>query len=198
MSGKFFAFFKICEDFSHTLRIMNVKVIKMDAFTEIIDTYRDNLIFFLNRTLQNLSIAEELAADTFAELIIHPGRYDSKKAGFKTWLFTIAHHKMVDYIRHANRYKILSYEETPDKSLEYESFEKDILNKERNRILHDALFQIKEDYRTALHLIFFEDMSYEEAAKVMKKNRKQIDNLVYRGKSALREILEKEGFSYEE
>lgn len=170
----------------------------MDAFTEIINTYRDQLIFFLNRTLQNLSIAEELAADTFAELIIHPGRYDSEKAGFKTYLFTIAHHKMVDYIRHANRYKFVSYEETPEKSLEYESFENQILEKERSKILHAALEKIKDDYREALHLIYFEDMSYEDAAKVMKKSKKQIDNLVYRGRMALREILEKEGFSYEE
>ena len=41
-------------------------------------------------------------------------------------------------------------------------------------------------------------LSYEDAARIMKKSRKQIDNLVYRGKIALRKILEKEGFVYEE
>ena len=39
-----------------------------NAFSEILDLYRDNLIFFINRTVNNLSVAEELAADNFAEL----------------------------------------------------------------------------------------------------------------------------------
>jgi len=47
--------------------------------------------------------------------------------------------------------------------------------------------------REVIHLIYFENLSYEEAAKVMKKNKKQIDNLLYRAKSALRTILGKEG-----
>ncbi|MBR2220459.1 MAG: hypothetical protein IJ974_05730, partial [Phascolarctobacterium sp.] len=40
-------------------------------------------------------------------------------------------------------------------------------------------------------LIYFEEMTYEEAAKVMKKNRKQVDNLLYRAKKELRIILGK-------
>ena len=38
-----------------------------------------------------------------------------------------------------------------------------------------------------------EDLSYAEAAEVMKKNEKQISNMVYRGKQSLRALLEKEG-----
>ena len=37
-------------------------------------------------------------------------------------------------------------------------------------------------------------MSHEEAARVMKKTRKQIYNLAARGKKALRETLEGMGF----
>ena len=47
--------------------------------------------------------------------------------------------------------------------------------------------------RDLKHLIYFEDMTYEEAAKVMKKNRKQVDNLLYRAKKELRIILGKDG-----
>ena len=42
-------------------------------------------------------------------------------------------------------------------------------------------------------MIYFEELSYEETAKVMKKNKKQIDNLLYRSKEKLRTILGKEG-----
>lgn len=46
------------------------------AFSELLDLYRDNLIFFINRTIHNLHVAEELAADCFVELLIHPKRYN--------------------------------------------------------------------------------------------------------------------------
>ena len=46
--------------------------------------------------------------------------------------------------------------------------------------------------RLAVHLVYFEELSYEEAARVMKKSKKQIDNLLYRAKSFLRSELGKE------
>ena len=42
-------------------------------------------------------------------------------------------------------------------------------------------------------MVYFEDMSYEETARVMKKSRKQVDNLLYRAKKELRIILGKDG-----
>ena len=53
--------------------------------------------------------------------------------------------------------------------------------------------KLSQDMRVAVHLVYFEEMTYEEAAKVMKKNRKQIDNLLYRAKKELRIILGKDG-----
>ena len=45
----------------------------------------------------------------------------------------------------------------------------------------------------AVALVYFEGMSYDEAAKVMKKNKKQVDNLLYRAKAQLRSLIGKEG-----
>ena len=53
------------------------------------------------------------------------------------------------------------------------------------------------DYYTALHLVYFEEMSNAEAGKVMNKSVKQIENLVYRAKLRLREILSQKGVNYE-
>lgn len=47
--------------------------------------------------------------------------------------------------------------------------------------------------RVVIHLIYFEGMSYDETARVMKKNRKQVDNLLYRAKKELRIILGEDG-----
>ena len=47
--------------------------------------------------------------------------------------------------------------------------------------------------RIAVHLVYFEELSYEEAAKIMNKNAKQIDNLLYRAKNTLRATLGEKG-----
>jgi RNA polymerase sigma-70 factor (ECF subfamily) len=47
-------------------------------------------------------------------------------------------------------------------------------------------------------LIYFDGFSSAEAGLVMKKSSRQMKNLVYRAKSALKSELDKEGFVYEE
>ena len=72
----------------------------------------------------------------------------------------------------------------------------DLLRSERDRQLYDALEKLKAEYREALYLVYFEDMSYRDAATVMNKSESQITKLVYRGKQSLKVILEQEGFTY--
>jgi len=47
-------------------------------------------------------------------------------------------------------------------------------------------------------LIYFEGLSNADTASIMRKNARQMKNLVYRAKSALKSELDKEGFVYEE
>lgn len=166
-----------------------------NAFSEILNMYRDKLIFFINRTINNLSVAEELAADSFAELLIHPKRYNFS-VSLKTYIFTIGHNKMVSYIRKNSRYVMTSLEDVTEKSVEYASFEEEVLREEQRRLCNEAISKLPKDYQTVLHLLYFENMSYEEAGKVMNKSVKQVTNLAYRGRNSLKNILEQEGFEY--
>ena len=69
---------------------------------------------------------------------------------------------------------------------------------ERKIALHRALRKLHIEYRQVLWLLYFEGLSSTEAAVVMKKNPRQMKNLTYRAKSALKSQLDKEGFVYEE
>ena len=160
------------------------------AFSEIIELHKDNLIFFINRYVRNIAVAEELAEDVFAELLIHKRRYNFKTS-LKTYIFTIGRNKAVSYVRKCVRHPECAYEYIENES-DRRSLEDEFIQKERERELHKALNKLNEDYRTVLHLIYFEEMSYANAAKVMKKNTKQIENLVYRARNTLKKELEKE------
>ena len=101
--------------------------------------------------------------------------------------------RALDHLRHRKVLEEVSLSEAQTVADDTASIEAQILTDERKRQLHAAIAQLPEELRIAVHLVYFEEMTYEEAAKVMKKNRKQIDNLLYRAKKALHTILGKDG-----
>jgi RNA polymerase sigma-70 factor (ECF subfamily) len=74
--------------------------------------------------------------------------------------------------------------------------EMNILREEQNLRLYEALSQLRAEYRQILILLYFEDMTHEEAGRVMEKNRKQIYNLADRARAALKKELERMGFEH--
>ena len=161
------------------------------AFDEIMKELFGNLIFFINRYVRDLSVAEDLAIDAFSDLIVHRHRYHFK-VSLKTYLFMIGRSRALDYLK---RRKLIRFDslseagEIPDAAA---GPEEQLLKDERKRTVHKAIAALPEEMAVAIHLVYFEELSYEEAAGVMKRSRKQIDNLLYRAKKELREILGEE------
>ena len=162
------------------------------AFDEILKSYRDNLTFFINRYVHDPDAAEDLAIDTFMYLIVHPWRYHFM-VPLKTYLFMIARSRALDYLKHRKKLNMIPIEEVSTMVSDGISLEELILLDERKQALNRALSQLSGEMQTAVHLVYFEDLTYEDAAKVMKKNKKQVANLLYRAKEKLRTILGKDG-----
>lgn len=81
---------------------------------------------------------------------------------------------------------------------EEQNLEKSYIRDERKIEVHKALTTLNADYKNILWLVYFEGFSNKEAAMILRKNDRQIKNLLYRAKQALKMKLEKEGFVYEE
>lgn len=163
------------------------------GLNEIVNIYGDNLMLFINGFVNNLSIAEEIMEDVFMELVVKRHKF-REESTFKTYLFKIGRNKAINVIKKNKRYTYIEDKEIEDSK----RFEDNIIKNEEQKHIHEALKKLPKDYKTVLYLIYFEDMSYQEIEKVMRKNNKQIKNLAYRARIALKEILGKEGFSYEE
>ena len=76
-----------------------------------------------------------------------------------------------------------------------ELVEETVQSAERARLLRTCMAELHEDYREALFLVYFEGLSHAETAAVMGKREKQVADLIYRGKIALRKRLEQEGIT---
>lgn len=161
------------------------------AFDELMDQYHDGLILFINKYINNFSAAEELAADCFVELIVHKKRFLGN-SDFKTYLYSIGRHKAIDFIRKDSKKKTFQPEDIPEIAND-EDIEEVFIKDESKRALHKAISMLSEDYRAAVYLVFFEELSYEATAKTLGKSKKQVDNLIYRAKHALKKILTEGG-----
>ena len=165
------------------------------AFDEILTQYFDSLTFFINRYLHDVHASEDVAIDTLLQLIIHPSRYDFKTP-LKAYLYMMARSRALNELKRRRRHATVSLDEAAELSGDELSLADAVIADERRRVLNAALERLSEPFRSVLHLVYFEDMSYDEAGRVMKKSRKQIDNLLYRAKAALRAELGKDGADY--
>lgn len=160
-----------------------------DAFTDLVALYEHELFFFLNGIVRDSHEAKHIMIDAFANLAISGGGFMGRSS-IKTYLFTIAKNLAIKYLKMRNKEQHITFEEIqeaiPD---DKDSPDKIYERMENHRKLHDAMMELKEDYRVVLVLLYFEDMSYIEAGQVMNKNVKQIGDLAYRAKAALKKRL---------
>ena len=164
---------------------------------ELVEAYSDNLIFFINRFINDLVLSEDLMSDTFLELIVKKPIFKGDSS-FKTYLFKIGRNKAFDYLRKQNRTVIVPFHNAENEIPDVISIENNILKNDQQKHVNQCLENIKKEYREVLHLLYFEEMSNEAVSIIMKKSKKQIENLAYRAKLTLKSTLEKEGFVYEE
>ena len=104
----------------------------------------------------------------------------------------------MDYLRRASKRSDTPFEDLENYIGDQCDLETLYIKEEQKITVHRALQTLHADYRQVLWLIYFDDFSPAEAAVVMKKTPRQMKNLVFRAKNALKSQLEKEGFTYEE
>ncbi len=168
-----------------------------EGLTNIIRDYKDGLILYLNKYVNNIYTAEELMQETFFKIAVKRPKFKGEHS-FKSWLYTIGRNVAIDHIRHNSSHTVSSIDDMTNYLKDESDFEKECIKDERKLIVHKAMSSLNAEYKQVLWLVYFEEFSNLEAALVMKKNKKQIENLIFRAKASLRNILEKEGFEYEE
>lgn len=162
------------------------------ALDELVALYSDALVGFALCIVGDADVAEDIAADTFACLVVKRKKF-ADEVPFKAYLFKIARNKCIDYLRSTWR-RCYSFD---FEQLVAGNSEADVLKRERDRILYSALAKLPAHYRDVLHLTYFEGFSIEEIRKIMEMNTKQVYNLLSRAKSSLKVILIKEGIGNE-
>ena len=166
-----------------------------NGLEQVIEQHKDSLIFFLMQYVRSADIAEELTEDTFVTLAVKRPSF-SEGAKFRTWLFTIARNKALNYLKSAAFRKSVPIDEAEEAYLPG-SPEQRLLEQERYRSLYGAMSRLPANQREMISLVYFEEMSVRQAAGVIHKTPRQGNSILFRARQNLKAILEKEGFEYE-
>jgi RNA polymerase sigma-70 factor (ECF subfamily) len=159
------------------------------SFAMLVERYQRAVFNLTYRMLGEAGEAEDAAQETFMRAYQHIDRYDAERP-FKTWLLSIASNFCIDKLR-KRRLTWLSLDDPlpPHPALNSKSPgpEESAIDGQRNAAVHELLNQLPPDYRAAVILRYWYDMSYAEIAEMLETTESAIKSRLFRARQTLAE-----------
>lgn len=165
-----------------------------NALEELIREYSDPLVRFALCLVKDISVAEDVVEDAFATLLFKR-RHFSERDNFRAYLYRIVRNKCMDFLRFHKRHTTI---EPLENILVGGDLYKETEMRERNEKLWSCINALPLQYKDVLYLVYFEGYKPETVSGIVRKSKKQTYNLLARAKASLKELLIKEGISYED
>ena len=134
---------------------------------------------------------ESLTNEVMAQVHRNLPRFSGDGAGFRSWAFTIAHHRMVDDRRAAGRTPTVVDAEI-EEAIVVGDAEEDALAVLSDQRLRELLAGLSPDQRDVLLLRIVADLSIEDVAAALGKRRGAVKSLQHRALATLRRQLDRE------
>lgn len=161
-----------------------------NAFSILVNRYKDLVFTLALRMLKNREEAEEVSQDTFIKTYksLHKFKGDSK---FSTWIYKVAYNTCLDRLKmnkkHYNDVVIDEFTEHQIKTID--NALDNIEQQEYNKTIQDCLNLLPSDDSFLLTLYYFEDYSLEEIAKVVGLKANNVKVKIFRSRKKLATIL---------
>lgn len=178
--------------------MLKVKEGDHEAFAALVEKYRQPVMNLVFSMLRDATEAEDVAQNVFvrAHRAAPTYRVSSK---FVTWLFAIARNVCLNEIRRRSRHPAESMDAThPEqedapwhqfKDKEAYTPGEQVLHRELEEKIAEALAELPENHRVALLLCRQDELSYEDIAKVLGCSTSATKSLIHRARETLKERL---------
>tara|TARA_B110000263_G_C15130360_1_gene428534 strand:- start:49 stop:621 length:573 start_codon:yes stop_codon:yes gene_type:complete len=142
------------------------------AYVELVNRYRNKLMSFIYRFVNDMEQAEDIVQDALLKLFTHKHYYKSI-AKFSTWIYTIAGNFAKTELRKKKTRKVtrLSHMGLEDKDYELPSVapeSDDVIQGEYiEKKIQAAIQKLPLHFRTVTILRDIQELSYEEISKIV-------------------------------
>ena len=149
-------------------------------YNNAVDAHADGVYRFAVKHLRDQDQAKDVVQESFARLWMKVDQVDANKV--KSYLFTTAHHAIVDEVRKGLRSTRL--EDHHERIQHVSQAQPDL-----KAVLDAALATLPPIQRSVVLLRDLEGYSYEEIAELVDLNLAQVKVYIYRGRTALKEYI---------
>jgi RNA polymerase sigma-70 factor (ECF subfamily) len=165
------------------------------SFTALLDRHRSPVIHFLYRMVQNQAVSEELAQEVFLRVYRSRATYEPT-AKFTTWLFRIATHLALNWIRDGRKEK--SQESLDRETVEGatrqvadrgRTVEQELVYQARLAEVRQAIELLPAKQRAAVLMHKYEEMEYAQIANALGCSESAVKSLLFRAYESLRARL---------
>lgn len=175
--------------------VERVKAGDDQAFATLMERYKRPVLNFVYRMVGDAGEAEDIAQEVFVRAYQAMGKpsFRRAKAEFSTWLFQVARHAAIDWLRRQKRRKVESLTELEENgaglAVNGRTAESEIARKEVGLQVAAAVARLPEEQKTAFVLAEYEERSYAEIAAIMQCSLKAVELRLYRARQFLRRRL---------
>jgi RNA polymerase sigma-70 factor (ECF subfamily) len=149
-------------------------------YNTAVDEYADGIYRFAVKHLRDEELAKDVVQESFARLWVKADHVDAAKV--KSYLFTTAHHALVDEVRKGSRSTRMEEHHDILRSVQQEQ-------PDLKEVLDAALATLPSIQRSVVLLRDLEGYTYEEIAELTGLNLAQVKVYIYRGRTALKEYI---------
>ena len=172
--------------------MLNVKLGDSMALETLVKKHRRPVTYFLYRMVKNWAIAEELTQEVFLKIFRYRANYEAT-APFNKWLYRIATHTGLNYIRSIKHEKDQTsldqlmprgkQRQVPDGA---PGVEFNIIRQLRLDTVRQAIDDLPERQRVVVYMHKYSEMEYTQIAAAMGCSTLAIKSLAFRAYSTLR------------
>jgi RNA polymerase sigma-70 factor, ECF subfamily len=176
--------------------MLDVKAGDEQSFELLLRKYRTPLVNFLYRMVRDSAVAEDLAQEVFLRVYRARKEY-APSAKFTTWMFRIATNLALNSVRD-NRYRRMEISmdhsvdagddehpptEVPDRT---PSVEQQLVARSRSELILHAIHALPEKQRAAVLLHKYQELDYDEIARILECSESALKSLLFRAYETLR------------
>lgn len=160
------------------------------AFSRLVEAYQTPVYNLAYRMLGNSAEAEDAAQETFVRVYTRLRTFQIERK-FSSWILSIASHYCIDCLRKRRTSQVpledlLAQQQFADP---YESPERMTLNIQDRELVRRLMTSLPEQYRAVLVLRYWNELSYNEMARVLNTTESAIKSRLHRARRMLAENI---------
>jgi RNA polymerase sigma-70 factor (ECF subfamily) len=166
-----------------------------DTFDRLYDEYHHSLFQFVFYMVRNREIAEELVQEAYIKVLKSYDTFEGNSSE-KTWIYSIARHVAIDYLRKESRrsrkvFGLMDIKEKEHQLRHPAPLPDEIASQNESiRKLYEAIGKCKEDQQQVIILRFIQSFSINETAAILGWSESKVKTTQHRTIKALRTLLE--------